>query len=127
MIEVKMGENEIGHLRRLHASPREILEQIPVRTFKSVPVDLAFGPETAHPAIDQDHPLIAPGQEAIEGETNAVAVVGRVLPLPEHLGHNPEHGTAIEQVAPVGDNLTLVASKEHDELSWSGGGSELAE
>ena len=64
---------------------------------------------------------------ANEGETNAVAVVGRVLPLPEHLGHNPEHGTAIEQVAPVGDNLTLVASKEHDELSWSGGGSELAE
>src|SRR5438046_1596276 len=53
----------------------------------------------ADPRVDQHQAVVVLDQEAAEREGNAVALVGRDAPLPQRLGHDAEHGAAIEGLA----------------------------
>ena len=67
--------------------------------------------------VDQDRFGAGAHEEAVEPQPNAVVPVGGVGPLPQHLGHQPEHGTAVQAKGAVSDYGDLHLTQLHNTCS----------
>src|SRR5207245_252426 len=69
-----------------------------------VGVDLAHlgGLLVADAGLDDHGVFAGADDDGVEAEQDAVLVVGRDALLPQGLGHDAEHGSAVEQVGAVG-------------------------
>lgn len=72
-----------------------------------------FRPFFADAGFDDDLLLARVDEQAIHVHTNAVCVIRRRNPLPQHLWHNAEHRSAIEPKLGVGYYLNSQISKLH--------------
>ena len=57
---------------------------------------------------------MSPYQQGIAAEANAVLLIGRGFFLPKNLGHNAEHGTAIEAKGAAIEIMDFEFPEMHD-------------
>ena len=71
MVEVEVGEHDVGDVRRRHAVGGQAVEE---------PAAVEQALDTPDPGVDQDDVVAAPDEESAQGELDP-AVVGEELPV----------------------------------------------
>jgi hypothetical protein len=110
VIEVEVGIDHAAHVLRPMAQLGErVLElRAAVGPFVLETVDV---PElrvllAADPGVDQHEAVVVLDQQAAKGERDPIAVVRRDPALPQGLGHDPEHGAAIQALHAALEGVT---------------------
>ena len=83
-----------------------------------VPEDVA---KAAHYKLDQDAPVAVVDEQAAQVQVDAVHLVGRMLLLPEDLGHHAEHGAAVELEPAVVDGAEIPVTELHRHVVFRSG------
>jgi DNA-binding NtrC family response regulator len=95
MIEVQMGQNDIGYIVTVKAMGRQrFVEAV-------ISVQIIISEEfvallVSDAVVDEDQPVDVLNKQASHGPAAHVILIGGIDTLPNALGHNAEHGAAVE-------------------------------
>ena len=102
---MQMREHHVRHVTRLHPERLEAVGQPSLAVIENLALDRAQ--PVADSGVDQNRGAAAHYQRAGEIEPDAVAVVGRMVALPQLARHNAEHASAVVAPQPVAEHRDL--------------------
>jgi hypothetical protein len=108
MVEVEVGDDDVGDGVGVDAERAEPHGCAAERGVDGEDVGLFGAPLVAHARLDEYPSVADVEQQRPPRHADPVARVGRVAPLPDGLGHDAEHGAAVESEAREHQRLELV-------------------
>ncbi len=113
MVEMEVGQDHIRNVAGFHSLPRELAEQSPLGAFDGVDLGKLLRPAGSDTGFHDDRSSATSDKKAVQTEQNAVGFIRLGRALPERLGHDAEHGAAIEFERSVGKEIDLEVTDFH--------------
>lgn len=99
MIEVQVRQQDIGDAGWIDAFPREHIGETPQPRVEREAGALLGRVVDPHPGVDQQQRVPATHQQRAHDERDAILLVRLRKPVPDRLGHLPEHAAPVEPEA----------------------------
>ena len=113
MIEVEMGEDDIGDVGRRHAVRAERRRDILTARVDRVDVAQLLAVLRAVPRIHEDRPAPAADQQRPRRHGDPVSLIGGIRLPPEGPRDHAEHRAAVQREAPGLDRVQPVLTDDH--------------
>src|SRR3984957_13952830 len=114
MIEMQMRHDQMRDVAGLHPKCAEMLRQPSVAMIEDLALDCAEA--ITDSGIDQDRVAALHYKRTGQVEADAIALVGRMIGLPEFARDDAEHASAVIAPQPVGDKRDL--ERADFDLRW---------
>jgi hypothetical protein len=101
MIEMEMRHDQMRDVARLHPQRLQVLREPSVAMIENLALDVAQ--PVADSRIDQDSVVALHYKRASQVEADTVALIRRMIALPQFARHDAEHASAVIAPQPVGE------------------------
>src|SRR5438067_10066759 len=118
VVEMQVRVYDQRHVRRTHAERFQLVEKAR-RILDPKYFLLPVGELRAGPGLHDHHVVGVADEQAVHVHRHAIAVIGLLLPLPQHLGNDPEHRSAIEAKQPVAEDPNVETTDAHEASVWA--------
>ena len=117
VVEVQVRQDHVGDRLARDAGLGQLGHELVAAALQSENTDFLVVPAIPHPGIDQDAPIPVVDQQAAQIQIDAVHLVGGMLLLPHHLGHDAEHGAPVQLEAAVVEGPECPFTQIHHHLA----------
>src|SRR6185437_6442063 len=118
VVEVKVRVDHESDVLTFDAEGLQLVEQAG-RLIDPEYLSLAFAELRPGARLYEDDVIGVADEQAVHIHAHAIALVRLLLPLPEHLGHDPEHCAAVDAKHAIAEDPHVETADAHEASVWA--------